>query len=153
MKHSIKKILSISCLFTLISTSQLLAGDGFPVPLREGPGTHYAKIGKILPQQVVKIGVCNPSWCHVSTNSRSGWAPTAQVNPKLARLSNQKARAQSAQALSGGGSAMSPGRGHTRLQASTSMTVSMRIIPNNETRKQSTILPFPVPARLQAATR
>jgi len=156
MKQLIRTAFVISCLFGFASIAHALDKGNTSFVLREGPGMHYAKIGQISSRQVAKVGVCNPSWCHVSVGSRSGWVPTAQINPDLAQLNSNMTRIQSSDQASGGGTVGSSlGKG-ARLQASTSMTVSMRIVPKAEIREQATkasILPFPVPAHLRGQTR
>jgi len=160
MKQFIRTALAISCLFGCASLAHALDKGNISFVLREGPGMHYAKIGQMSSRQVAKVGVCNPSWCHVSVGSRSGWVPTAQINPKLAQSNRNMANSNMArinssdQASGGGATGSSLGQG-ARLQASTSMTVLMRIVPKteiSEPAKKASILPFPVPAHLRGPT-
>jgi len=156
MKKLITVALTLAGLVPFISSGQANeTRNTTSLQLRQGPGMHYATTGKIAPKQQVKIGVCNPSWCHVRAGNQTGWVKTAQVNPKLARMkySNNSNQFQ-AMSSGGGGGAASAGGG--QMRASTSMTITMRIVSEDEMKTQNrraSVLPYPVPAHRQARTR
>jgi|GEM_PF-6077896 len=155
MKPIIKSALALSSFFALISAAQAFEATSFSsFSLREGPGAHYAQIGKVSPKQNLKIGVCNPSWCHVQVGQKTGWAPTAQINPNLARAKQSR---HTSQAVSGAGGGNSPlSSTGARMQSSTTMTISMEIVAKdsaNRQGKKGNRFPFPIPAHRQIRTR
>jgi len=156
MKKFIVPALALTCLFPFVSNLQAveLRSKSY-LQLRQGPGMHYTKTDQIQHTQNVKIGVCNPSWCHVSLGKKEGWVPTAQVNPDLARMSrNGRSLQTSSAAAAGGGGSGAQSSSDMRVRTSTAMVISMRIIAKDEARQgKAAILPFPVPAHRQISTR
>jgi len=127
-----------------------------PLQLHTGPGVHYAKSSQIARGQNVKIGVCNPSWCHVSMGKRAGWVQTSQINPNLARANNHPVRRQTATYPVNGGMGGGTTSKGARPQASTMMTITMEIIAKDGIRGkrgQTNSLPFPVSPHRQVRTK
>jgi len=159
MKKLVTIALTLAGLLPFVSSGQAdEMRNASSLQLRQGPGTHYAKTVTIAPKQNVKIGVCNPSWCHVSVGKKAGWVPTAQINPALARMKGTNGRSQlSANSYPSGGGGGSAGASNgARMHSSTTMTITMRIVSEEEMQGQkgrASVLPFPVPAHRQARTR
>ena len=49
--------------------------------VRTGPGTNYAVVGALSPNQVVQVGSCQGSWCQVSGANIRGWASSYYLRP------------------------------------------------------------------------
>jgi len=158
MKKFVTIALTLAGLLPFVSSGQAdEMRNASSLQLRQGPGTHYAKTVTIAPKQSVKIGVCNPSWCHVSVGRQAGWVPTTQINPALARMkgANGISQLSANSSPSGGGGSAAVSNG-ARMHSSATMTITMRIVSKEEMQAQkgrASVLPFPVPAHRQARTR
>lgn len=97
--------------------------------LRTGPGNQYPISNNLTAGQSIKIGVCNPAWCHVSVNGVSGWTETRSLISGYSQASYRKSAYGNA-VSSGGGSGGGSYRSGGTKKASASLNIRLEIDPN-----------------------
>lgn len=79
-----KIILTIITIFCITTVNAVFAANSTPknLILHSGPGNHYPIKAAIAAETPIRLGVCNPVWCHICAGKLKGWVRTEVIAPK-----------------------------------------------------------------------
>lgn len=69
------------CIIT-INTVFAANSDSKNLIMHSGPGNHYPIKAVIAAETPIRLGVCNPVWCHIHAGKLKGWIRTKVIAMK-----------------------------------------------------------------------